>query len=77
MTYEDFKKLVEKYCREDTFSKFSDGRREKAITQAITENESVIKERYEGLVGAFGDNLDFGVCKEHAGDLAYLMRFMW
>ena len=77
MTYEDFKKLVEKYCREDSFSEFSEGRKEKAIKETLTENEDVIKERYEGLVGAFGDNLDFGVCKEHAGDLAYIMRFMW
>lgn len=77
MTYEDFKKLVEKYCREDSFSEFSEGRKEKAIKETLTENEDVIKERYDSLVEAFGENVKFEVCNEHAGDLSYIMRLMW
>ena len=77
VTYNEFKKLVVRFCNEDTFSGFSQERKLKAVNEAITENEDVIKERYEGLFAAFGEKLSMNVCNEHAGDLAYMIRLMW
>lgn len=56
---------------------FSKERKLKAVNETITENENVIKERYEGLFGAFCKDLSLDVCNEHAGDLAYILRLMW
>ncbi len=77
VTYREFKKLVCLRCLKGSFSKFSEEKKLKAVNEAITENENVIKERYEGLFGAFGEDLSLDVCNEHAGDLAYIMRLMW
>ena len=71
VTYKEFKKLVCLRCLDGPFSMFSKERKLK------TENENVIKERYEGLYGAFGKDLSLDVCNEHAGDLAYILRLMW
>ena len=55
VTYKEFKKLVCLRCLDGPFSMFSKERKLKAVNETITENENVIKERYEGLFGAFGD----------------------
>ena len=54
-SYLDFKKLVVKYCYQDSFNAFPKERRLHEISKTILENEDVIKERYEGLFEAFGD----------------------
>lgn len=77
VTYKEFKKLVCLRCLDGPFSMFSKERKLKAVNETITENKNVIKERYEGLFGAFGKDLSLDVCNEHAGDLAYILRLMW
>lgn len=76
-SYLDFKKLVVKYCYQDSFNAFPKERRLHEISKTILENEDVIKELYEGLFEAFGEKLSLKVCNEHTGDLAYIMRLMW
>ena len=76
-SYLEFKKLVVKFCYQDSFNAFPKERRLNEISKTILENEDVIKERYEGLFGAFGKDLSLDVCNEHAGDLAYILRLMW
>ena len=77
VSYKEFKKLVCLICLEDSFSNFPDDIKLKSVNETITENEDVIKERYEGLFEAFGEKLSLKVCNEHAGDLAYILRLMW
>lgn len=50
VTYKEFKKLVCLRCLDGPFSMFSKERKLKAVNETITENENVIKERYEGLL---------------------------
>ena len=59
VTYKEFKKLVCLRCLDGPFSMFSKERKLKAVNETITENENVIKERYEGLYGAFGKDLSW------------------
>ena len=77
VSYKEFKKLVCLICLEDSCSNCPDDIKLKSVNETVTENEDVIKERYEGLFGAFGKDLSLDVCNEHAGDLAYILRLMW
>lgn len=77
MSYEEFKKLVIKYCREDSFNAFPEDRRDKEIAQTIKENEDVIEERYKQLTDYDGEDPDSNMCREHAEDIAGILRWLW
>ena len=57
-SYLEFKKLVVKFCYQDSFNAFQKERRLNEISKTILENEDVIKERYRQLSDHFEDFLD-------------------
>ena len=76
-SYLEFKKLVVKFCYQDSFNAFPKERRLNEISKTILENEDVIKERYRQLSDPFEDFLDLSVCTEYAADVANILRWLW